>query len=84
MGDQQWTGGYAIMQGDGTFVGYDMWGHSTWATNTGGAGGNCNLVVQNDANLVLHCGGKAKWDRYHGRLYYKHSADLIIQIRTGA
>jgi hypothetical protein len=65
----KWTGGYVIMQGDGNVVGYDMWGHPMWATNTGGAGGNCTFVVQNDANLVLYCGGKPKWDRYHGRLY---------------
>jgi hypothetical protein len=65
----KWTGGYVIMQGDGNVVGYDMWGHPMWATNTGGAGGNCTFVVQNDSNLVLYCGGKPKWDRYHGRLY---------------
>jgi len=65
----KWTGGYVIMQGDGNFVGYDMWGDPTWATGTAGAGGTCALVVQNDANLVLYCGGVAKWDRYHGRLH---------------
>jgi len=65
----RWTGGYVIMQGDGNFVGYNMWGSPQWATNTAGAGGNCALVVQNDANLVLYCSGVAKWDRYHGRLY---------------
>jgi surface antigen len=65
----RWTGGYVVMQSDGNFVGYDKWGIPSWATNTAGAGGNCALVVQNDANLVLYCSGVAKWDRYHGRLY---------------
>jgi hypothetical protein len=63
-----WTGGFVIMQSDGNFVGYTMWDTPTWSTGTGGDGGNCDLVVQNDANLVLYCGGVAKWDRYHGRL----------------
>lgn len=63
-----WTGGFVIMQGDGNFVGYDMWDTPKWSTGTGGDGGNCAMVVQNDANLVLYCSGVAKWDRYHGRL----------------
>jgi hypothetical protein len=63
-----WTGGFVIMQSDGNFVGYTMWDTPTWSTGTGGDGSNCDLVVQNDANLVLYCGGVAKWDRYHGRL----------------
>jgi hypothetical protein len=36
---------------------------------TNGAGSNCRLVVQSDANLVLYCGSVAKWDRFHGCLY---------------
>ena len=63
-----WTGGFVIMQSDGNFVGYDMWDAPKWSTGTGGDGSNCDMVVQNDANLVLYCGGVAKWDRYHGRL----------------
>jgi hypothetical protein len=64
----RWTGGYVVMQGDGNFVGYSQWDSPTWATGTAGDGGNCDLVVQNDSNLVLYCGGVAKWDRFHGRL----------------
>jgi hypothetical protein len=55
------------MQGDGNFVGYNMWDAPTWATGTAGDG-SCDLVVQNDSNLVIYCGGVAEWDRYHGRI----------------
>lgn len=63
-----WTGGFVIMQTDGKFVGYTMWDSPTWATGTGGEGSNCDMVIQNDSNLVLYCGGVARWDQFHGRL----------------
>lgn len=74
-----WTGGFVIMQGDGNFVGYDMWDTPKWSTGTGGDGSNCDMVLQNDSNLVLYCGGVPKWDRYHGRLT---AGDAPGQVRA--
>lgn len=40
---------------------YAKSGNVLWKSNTNGNTGGYNLVMQNDDNLVLYSGGKARW-----------------------
>lgn len=65
----RYTGDFVIMQTDCNLVGYNLWSQAAWNSGTGGLGGGCALVVQNDGNLVIYAsGGRPVWDRYRGRL----------------